>query len=102
MPKKFFIILIIVLSIAIVAFVGWYFILRSPDTSAGEVIRNTLPFGEVEEGNLQLPIDSGQQMVDSNEPLVSREFRVPTANLFRISDTPVAGAVVFIKNAQAI
>ncbi len=92
--------LIITLSIILVAFLGWYFLLRDKSAPVGEVIRGLLPFGSGED--IQLPVDSSQQTVDSKESLIFDEFGKPTTNLFRVSDTPVAGAVVLTRDKQTI
>lgn len=102
--KKVFIILIIILSITIVVFLGWYFLLRSPDTSSREAIRNILPFGEVKDINQPtISNPEGQQATyGARQSTTTDESSIPTANLFRISDTPVAGSVVLTKNARVI
>ena len=90
--RKIIISLIAVLSIILIAFFGWYFFVRDQEVPLGETIRNILPFGSGED--IQLPVDSKKQTVDSDESFVSDEFGVPTAKLFRISREPVAGVVV--------
>lgn len=96
--KKILIILIAVISIALVAFFGWYLFLRNPDTPAGETIRNILPFGSGD--NAQLTTNNLQPTTDLTEPV--DEFGNPMANLFRLSSTPVAGAVVLNRGEQTI
>jgi hypothetical protein len=96
-------ILIAILAVILIAFAGWYFLLRDPDIPAGEAIRNLLPFGS--------PGDTVEPGPDNELPPTATssvpggeigEIPPPTANLFRLSDTPVAGAVVFKSGTQTI
>lgn len=99
--KKITFILIILFSIILVIFVGWYFFLRDPAMPVGEAVRNILPFGSGERvGSPLPPLDT---IDDSGTGIVSPdEFGIPTADLFRISDTPVAGMVTFTRNNQTV
>lgn len=99
--KKILIILTAVISITLVAFFGWYLFLRNPNTPVAETIRNILPFGSA-------PTPSGVGVPTSGSAGASEgslsfdEFGSPTANLFRLSNTPVAGAVVLDRGNKTI
>lgn len=97
--KKILIILIAVVAIALVAFFGWYLFWRNPNIPAGEVAKNILPFGSGK--NAPLPA-TGDGQPGTEFPVLADKYSVPTAKLFRIADTPVAGAVVFKKGNQTI
>ncbi|MEK9171821.1 MAG: hypothetical protein AAB782_01115 [Patescibacteria group bacterium] len=99
--KKILIILIAVISITLVAFFGWYLFLRNPNISAGVAIRNILPFGSGGDTTSRLTNNPSTPLGASNQ-LVADEFGNPAANLFRLSNTPVAGAVVFDRGNQTI
>lgn len=93
--KKLLIILITSISLAVLIFIGWYFLLRNSSSPVAETIKNVLPFGTPD--NTPAPSPNSSQFVaddSSNEP--GRR----TSNLFQISKEPVAGAVVFNKNAS--
>ncbi len=98
--KKIFIIFIAALSIALLAFLGWYLFLRNPNIPAGEIIRNILPFGS---GDSSLgPATDDRRSTTEGGPAVSDEFGQPTANLFRISQEPVAGAVILNRGTSTV
>ena len=90
--KKILIIFITIVFLAIIAFAGWYFILRDPNVPVVETIKDILPFGEGSNAplttNPSTSFDSTQ-----DKPLGN-------SNLFRISAEPVAGAVILNKNAS--
>ena len=91
--KKVFIILITVVATILVAFLGWYFLLRNPNIPVGEAIRDILPFGSGDD--ISGPTTNDPRLTTgTGEQQVFDEFAVPTAKLFRLSNTPVAGAVV--------
>lgn len=96
--KKILIILLAVISVALIASLGWYFLVRDKEVPLGEAISNSLPFGS--EDNT-LPAAASRQPVDETPELVDK-FSSPTANLFRLSATPVAGAVVFERGKQLV
>ncbi|MEX2013677.1 MAG: hypothetical protein WD897_02070, partial [Parcubacteria group bacterium] len=100
--KKILIILMAVVSVALVAFLGWYLFLRNPDIPTGMVIRNILPFGSGDDINIPAqPTGNGfGDGAGEEEPF--DEFGLPTADLFRISNTPVAGATIFTRNGQTV
>ncbi len=98
--KKILIILIAVISITLVAFFGWYLFLRNPDIPAGETIRNILPFGSGGEEASRPTTNHLQPTTDLTEPI--DEFGNPMANLFRLSSTPVAGAVAIDRGDRTI
>jgi len=90
--KKISIILITVLSIVLIVFLGWYFLLRDKSVPAGEALRDILPFGSGEDINIPALLPDGE-VTDSLQSIVD-EFGNPAANLFRISAEPVAGVVL--------
>ena len=102
MAKRLLIILIAILSILLIAFFGWYFIVREPEFSVGEAVRNSLPFGSGEDINIPaLPTDGELgDMPGAELPL--DEFGSPTNSLFRISPTPVAGFVTFKRGVDSM
>ena len=82
--------------VAIFALIGWYLFFRNPNIPVEEAVRNILPFGSA-------PTPSGVGVPTSDPTGASEEIDArPTTNLFRISSTPVAGAVIFTKNNQTI
>lgn len=99
--KKISIILIIVLSIILIAFLGWYFLLRDKSVPAGEALRDILPFGSGED--ITRPTTNNQQpTIETGEQTSFDEFGNPTANLFRISAEPVAGVVLLNRGTSTI
>lgn len=98
--KKILIILTAVISITLVAFFGWYLFLRNPNTPVAETIRNILPFGSGGDTTSRLTNNNSQPTIDLTEP--ADEFGSPTANLFRLSNTPVAGSVVLDRGNKTI
>lgn len=103
--KKTLIILITVLSIILIIFFGWYLFLRNPDVPVGTAVRDILPFGQGDNTNIPI-LPTGDSSIPSNntqdESLGTDEFGSPTTSLFQISDTPVAGAVIFKKEKGTI
>jgi len=97
--KKVFIILITVVATILVAFLGWYFLLRNPNIPVGEAIRDILPFGSGDDA--QVTTDPSTSLgAGDQEPF--DEFAVPTAKLFRLSNTPVAGAVALNRGTSTV
>lgn len=102
--KKIAIILIGVLAIALLGFFGWYLLLRNPDIPVGEAIIDILPFGSGGDGNATVS-PSGD--IDDTGGTTGQVLPIDgssavTANLFLISNTPIAGAVVFEKENKVI
>ena len=101
--RKLIVSLIVILSTVLVASIGWYFFLQDSDIPAGETIKNILPFGASDgddtSGFAPEGSSTGNEM---GETTPFDEFGTPTTDLFRISDTPVAGVVVLKKNAQTM
>src|SRR3989344_140818 len=98
--RKIIIILIIVLSIAVIALAGWYFLLRNSNVPVVETVLGILPFGEGGGDTTRPTTDPSTSLGASNQGDQSTtgtndKFANPTANLFRISTEPVAGVVVF-------
>src|SRR3989344_3971285 len=98
MPKKIFIISIVVIVVMLVILVGGYFLLRDSDVPIGKTISDILPFGSGDD--IQPTIDDEQPTTETGGQLTTDEFGSPTASLFRISDTPVAGVVVLNKGTS--
>ncbi len=98
--KKVIIILVAIISITLVGFLGWYFLVNDQEVPIGEVIKNSLPFGS---GNDTQPTTDNQQpTTESEEAAIFDEFGSPATNLFRISDTPIAGAVALIRGTETV
>ena len=96
--RKVIAILIIILPIAIVAGLGWFFLLRDQTVPIGETVMGILPFGSAGENAQQPTTDSSTSFGNTQDkPLETDEFAKPTADLFRLSGTPIAGFVV-LKN----
>ncbi|OHA91586.1 MAG: hypothetical protein A2758_00550 [Candidatus Zambryskibacteria bacterium RIFCSPHIGHO2_01_FULL_49_18] len=95
--KKTLLILGSIVAILLVAFLLWSFAGRDKNISPGEAVRELLPFGEGD--NLGQPTTDDKQLTTKGEDLsqIFDESGVPIADLFRISDTPVAGAVAFTR-----
>ena len=98
--RKIIIILIIILSIAVIALAGWYFLLRNSNVPVVETVLGILPFGEGGGDTTRPTTDPSTSLGASNQGDQSTtgtndKFANPTANLFRISTEPVAGVVVF-------
>src|SRR3989344_2027747 len=94
--KKILIILIAVISIAIIAFLGWNFIFRDSSIPAGATLRNALPFGS---GDNAPPSTTNNPQPSTD---IGDQQTMTTSNMFHISDIPVAGAVVFEKEDQTV
>lgn len=101
--KKIYIILIAVLVLILIGFGGWYFLKQNPQTPPDESAGNISPFGTGDNSNVPISTNNNglnrDNIVDNNS---FDEFGSPTAGLFRISDTPVAGMVVFKKEGATI
>src|SRR3989344_7690255 len=98
--KKLYVVIIAVVSIVLITFFGWYLFLRNQDIPAGETIRNILPFGSGGDVASRPTTNNSQPTTDLTEPV--DEFGNPTATLFPLSNTPVAGAVVLERGNQTI
>jgi hypothetical protein len=97
---KKIIIILIALLVIFLGFLGWQILFNNPDTPIGETIRDVLPFGS---GDGLSPTTGGRGPTTNDaEQLMSDELSVPTSDLFRLVNTPVAGAVVFEKNGSTI
>lgn len=102
--KKISIILITALLVILAAFFGWYLFFRNPNIPAEEAIRSILPFGLGEDVSIPTNSDNLSTSLDKaqDKSLEIDEFSNPTADLFRISNTPVAGAATFKKGGRTI
>lgn len=101
--KKILIILVAVLSIILIIFLGWYLLIRNPKIPIGEAVGNILPFGSGDNTNIPiLPTSDPSTPLKANDQLTTDKFGSPTALLFRISDTPVAGVVSFKRGGGTI
>lgn len=99
--RKILITLILIITTILMAFLGWYFFFRNPNIPAGEAIRAILPFGSAE--NTEPTTDNQQETTEtSTQPTLADEFDKPTANLLRISEDPVAGAVVLKRGTSTV
>ena len=102
--RKIVISLIIIFSIALLVSFGWYFFLRDTSVPIGETVMSILPFGSA--GNDTRPTTNDQQLTtgvtETGNQSTTDEFAKPTADLFRISDTPVAGFMVLKKGNENI
>ena len=99
--KKIIIILIITLSLALIMFSGWYLLAQNPETPLNETVRDILPFGSGED--LPRPTTNDQQpTTEAGEQFPPDKFGLPNNLLFRISETPVAGAVTFQRGGETI
>ncbi|MDO8424130.1 MAG: hypothetical protein Q7S54_00780 [bacterium] len=96
--KKVIVILLAIVSIIIIAFLGWYFLLSDQEAPITEVIKNSLPFGSGE--GLNGPTADPSTTLGTSNQESFDEFSQPTANLFRLAVEPVAGAVVFNKSSS--
>jgi len=100
--KKIIIISIAILSVLIVIFFGWYLFLRDTEVPVGETIRNILPFGSP--GNNVVPTSDQPSVFDNNQEQLfgADQFGNPSADLFRLAATPVAGAVIFQREEETV
>ena len=99
--RKILIISTVTFFIILAIFLGWYLFLRNPSIPAGEVIRNSLPFGSRD--NTDVPFSPIGDTGNSTEELAPfDEFDAPAANLFRLSENPVAGTIVIKRGNQAV
>ncbi len=98
--RKIIISLIIVLLVTIIALAGWYFFSRNPNTPVAEIVLDILPFGSGGGDTTRPTTDNSQPTTEGEGQGTSDEFGKPSANLFRISQEPVAGMVVINKNAS--
>lgn len=93
MSKKLLTTLGIVVGILAVAFLLWYFLFKTPGVPVVDSVRNVLPFGS-SDGLQTQPIDEDLLIADST--FESRDqFGSPLSDMFRISNIPVAGFVIF-------
>ncbi|KKQ83511.1 MAG: hypothetical protein UT07_C0003G0011 [Parcubacteria group bacterium GW2011_GWB1_38_8] len=99
--RKIYTILIIIISITLIAFLWWYLLLREKNIPTTEIIRDILPFGTGEDINIgTLPLgDIGSGSIETTS---FDQFGIPIVNLFRISNTPVAGTLVLNRNNQTV
>lgn len=96
--KKTLIILSVVIFIALVALLGWYFVLRDTTSTGGNPIRDILPFGSGD--SLGSP-DGSSNTLNPDGTTPGETFNPlgeSGEGLSRLSETPVAGAVIFVKN----
>lgn len=97
MSKKFLIIIITsVLLIAVL--VGGYLFLKNSDTPLRETVSGLLPFGSGDD--LPPSTNETENLPETTEEPVSGEEGSSEKTFFKLSDTPVAGAVVLNKNSS--
>lgn len=101
--------LLIAAIIAVVVFSGffaWYFLSKEPNQPLGEFIYDALPFGSGGEENI--PFIPPEELGSENEPgengevAVGENEIVASSPLFKISETPVAGAVAFSRGGRQV
>jgi len=98
--KKTLISLIVVLALVVVGFFSWYFFVRDKDVPPSEVVSGVSPFGSGE-GVLGQQPNPSVLTGEDGQPIILDEFGSPSAPLFRISDTPVAGFVVLNNSSSS-
>ncbi len=78
--------------------------MRSPEIPLGETVKNNLPFGSGDNTNRPLPSNNNGLGGDTanNDGQSFDEFGSSATNLFRISNTPIAGAVIFKRGIDTI
>lgn len=92
------IILILVIGLIVTAgVITFLFILPTSQTEVAQDIRDALPFGEGDDADV--PFTTAD--TEPDVPLVT-ESGAPRTNLFQVSNTPVAGAVAFVKNGSLV
>jgi len=102
--KKIIISLIVVVIIIVLAFLGWYFFVRDQSVPLTDIISGAAPFGS---GDDLQPTTDNQQLTtntvgDGGDSFMSTdEFGSPTASLFRISNTPVAGFIILNNSSSS-
>lgn len=96
--KKNLLISSAVLSIILIIFLAWMFLFRDKGAPAGEAVRDLLPFGSGEGFNAPgfFSEEDGEVAPGMNDQ------GIPVADLFRITDTPVAGIGVFTRGGQSV
>lgn len=106
--KKVYIISITVLAIIAIGFLGWYLLKQNPEAPIIETVGNILPFGSGSNSDIPVsPTDNRYNAPEgdafgNNTDDVFNDFRAPSANLFRISNTPVAGMTVLKKDGATV
>lgn len=83
------------IALLLIAVASWFFFFRNSGTPVAETLRDVLPFGEPEGGDIDFPGELPE--TDVLDEMIG-EDGVPRANLFPISQSPVAGAIAFVKN----
>jgi hypothetical protein len=98
--KKKLLIIAIVIIVLLLAFFAWRLMFPGSSREVVDNIRNTLPFGS---GDGILPTTNNlQPTTDADtDGQVFDEFGRPTVNLFRITDTPVAGSIAFTRGTTS-
>ncbi|MFZ2763627.1 MAG: hypothetical protein WAX80_01135 [Minisyncoccia bacterium] len=103
--RKTIISLIIVLSIALIGLLGWYLLSRNTSTPVAETVLGILPFGEGG-GDSTRPTTNDLQPTtgasDQGDQQMVDEFGNPSSDLFRISNTPIAGAVMLKRGSETV
>lgn len=98
--KKVLIIIVGILLLSLVTFLGWYLFLRTPEVPVEEIIRKALPFGSSETAQRSPTQPTRTTGGTENNEFKFDKFNNPASNLFRVSQEPVAGAVVFNRTAS--
>ena len=98
MSKKVLITLILVIVVIPPVLIGGYFFFKNSDVSVGETISNVLPFGSG--ANLPLAPEDTENLPEEGSESIPDEFGAPKEKLFRLSQEPVAGAVILSGKAS--
>lgn len=94
MNKK---ILISVLLLVVLLTLGWFFFIRTSTSPLAETINDILPFGSGEDAG---PGTGNGDPEGGEDPTDTDTNTAPTARLFKITDTPTAGAIAFERNNE--
>lgn len=86
-----------IIVILLIAGIGIYFLSRDESLSLGESVRDVLPFGQ---GGESLPFISQDE--NPPEELSPAEQGAEVPRMFRISEAPVAGAVIFKRGDSTV
>ncbi|MFH1472850.1 MAG: hypothetical protein ABIF06_00325 [bacterium] len=97
--KKTLSIILIVLIVGVLLLLGWFWLFPGSSAPTKEKISNLLPFGSGEDINITT--NNGQQTINDEEGSLPTATK-PTTNLFRITDSPVAGAIILNKSTSTV
>lgn len=98
--KKQYLIIGGIIVIILMASFAWLLLGNDDTATTRNAETNTLPFGSGEESS-QSTTDN-QQLATENGTTIFDERNAPISNLFRVYDSPVAGAVAFSKGDSTV